>query len=186
MPRWDDTLISIETTVWDVLHTAADDLGASSRLCAFATNSQMGGPEVRQVVLRAADREARQVVIHTDASSTKMLELRADARASVLVWEAERQLQIRLKGMVEIALGSKVQDVWGALPETSLVNYGVTPAPGTPIPAFDAFERRPDPERLAVLTLHVAEIDAVVLAPDVHRRALFRRADDWSGQWLAP
>ncbi len=60
------------------------------------------------------------------------------------------------------------------------------PAPGTPIPASDAYQRLPDPARFAVLTLTIDQIDAVHLSGDYHRRGLFSRNDGWQGGWLAP
>lgn len=154
----------------------------------FATLASLGaqGPEARMVVLRRASPSLKQLVIYTDLASTKVTELRADPRASLHHWTASDRLQIRLRGLVEIATGPDVQPDWEALPDDQRPGYGVAPPPGSPIPEATDFERIPQADRFAKLTFQAEALDILHLGPDSHRRALFAQNRDWQGQWCVP
>ena len=185
MAQWFESRVGIWSACWRQLVTDAVLLKPNARTV-LATIGQDGAPEARIVVLRSADRQAGTVAVHTDTGSVKVTELQRDARASLHIWNEEAQLQMRLRGEVRIATGPEVSHLWARMPDPSRANYGVTPTPGTEIAQSDAYERHADPARLAQLTLHIAEMDVVHLSDDYHRRALYRRDDNWQGQWLAP
>ncbi len=138
------------------------------------------------MALRRADPVAGQVAVHTDVLSVKYTEIGAAPQVSVLVWDPVQQLQIRLNGAMTRASGAEVSADWQKVPQGSRGAYGVTPAPGTPIAASDAYDRLPEQARFAVLTCRVDAIDVVLLTEDHHRRARFLRDDGWQGAWLAP
>lgn len=184
MSDWSKTLTGLHERLWRLLADGAT--GQPAARAVLATLGPDGGPRARMVVLRGADRDAGGVSVHTDLASDKIAELRADPRAELQLWDSGLALQLRLRGEIRIQTGDPVFGTWRDLPDTTRLNYGVTPAPGTPIPAPDAYDRTPDRAKFAVLALRIDEIDAVHLAPDYHRRALFSRKTRWSGTWLAP
>ncbi|NCX08952.1 MAG: pyridoxamine 5'-phosphate oxidase, partial [Rhodobacteraceae bacterium] len=49
---------------------------------------------------------------------------------------------------------------------------------------FD-YEKPAEQARFAVLKGHVQQIEVLYLGTK-HQRALYKRIDDWSGQWLSP
>ena len=181
MNNWFETLDGTQAMVWDRLHVSARD----SALVAFATVSKDGLPEVRTVVLRDADRNARTLEIYTDLQSDKITSLQAHPHASVVLWDETTSLQIRLQAEVVILSGAAVRDRWMAVPDHSKISYGVTPAPGQVIPESTAYTKAPNAEVFAVLSCRVAHIDAVYLGR-IHRRAAFSQVGDWAGNWLAP
>ena len=185
MANWFETLNSLHSACWRQLTLQSVQMKPALQTV-LATLGTNGGPEARMVVLRGADRQAGTVDIHTDVTSVKITELRRDPRASIHLWNEADQLQIRLRGDISIASGSDSLRQWARVPDGSRSNYGVVPAPGSMIPASDAYSRAPDPAKFAVLALKVAAMDVVHLSDDFHRRALYTRADDWRGQWLAP
>jgi pyridoxamine 5'-phosphate oxidase len=131
--------------------------------------------------------EARGLIdIHTDSETAKVAQIRANPMVSIMVWRADMEMQIRLTGRAQILLGAAAASLWRDVPLGARPNYGVTPAPGSKIPAPGAFSREADSARFAVLRVSIEAIDAVILAQPQHRRAVFERADDWGGAWLAP
>ena len=182
---WAADLAALHTQIWTRLSRGVHDRHAAARHPTLATIGTDGLPQVRTVVLRAAEKSAATLDIHTDLHSAKVAELRADPRAALHVWDAALHLQIRIDAEVEILSGTDVTDIWDRVPEASRLAYGSTPAPGQPIEDALAYAKSPDPDAFAVLRLSVQAIDAVHLGPD-HRRARFIRDDDWAGQWLAP
>lgn len=138
------------------------------------------------VVLRAVDRTTATLVIHTDTLSAKVAELRADPHATILCWDPDLRLQIRLKAEIGIEAGNAASSDWQSLPETARRIYGGLPPPGLEIDAPLDMAEFPDPSRFAVMTCTVMLIDALHLGRNRHQRAVYRRRDNWAGRWVAP
>lgn len=182
---WATELETLLAQVWARLVRGVGDRHAPARHPAFATVAADGTPEVRTVVLRAADPVAGTLDVHTDLRSAKVAALRLNARAALHVWDGAAHLQTRLTASVEVLTGAAVAALWQRVPETSQAAYGTVPAPGTPIAAALDYAKSPDPAAFAVLRCRVLAIDALHLGPD-HRRARYDRADGWRGHWTAP
>lgn len=184
-PAWAVDLGELHAQVWTRLVRGVHDRHAPARHPTLATVRADGLPQARTVVLRAADREAATLDIHTDLHSAKVAELRENPWAALHVWDASAHLQTRIEAEVAILSGADVAGIWDRVPAPSRSAYGSTPAPGQPIPNALAHDKQPDPAAFAVLRLSVRAIDALHLGPR-HRRARFERGDGWAGQWLAP
>lgn len=172
--------------VWHQLARGVSDASAPARTLVLATSGAEGG-EARMVVLRGSDRAADLLLLHTDALSPKVAELRADPRATLLAWDPQGHLQIRMR--VTATVTSADPALWDALPETARRAYGGTPPPGTPMDAPGDWRAAPERHRMAEIACRIREIDVLHLAAPAHRRALFSRADGrrhWTGQWIAP
>lgn len=185
MSDWFETLDGLHDKLWQCLGRGVADGKSPARRPTFATVGTDGWPEARTVVLRHADREAALVEVHTDIHSDKIASLRHNPRGALHVWQQNLRLQIRLQADVEIRTGKEVAAIWADVPNPSRQSYGITPAPGTPIPQALDYVKDPDQATFAVLTCHIQKIDLVHLGDD-HRRATYARASGWAGQWLAP
>ena len=179
MSEWFETLDGTLAKVWETLSTAAQ----ARAQVAFATVDLTGAPEVRTVVMR--DAKAPVVEFYTDLQSDKIASLKANPKASILLWDPDLALQIRLTADVTIMSGDAVIDRWLAVPDHSKISYGITPPPGQPIPDSTAYTKKPDPKVFAVLSCEAIHVDAVHLG-EIHRRAAFSQDGDWRGKWLAP
>jgi hypothetical protein len=165
---------------WDILEAGPADRAAPARHIVLATTGETG-PEARLLVLRAADRRAGTLTLHTDAATAKARHLARDPRAALLVWDPGARLQIRLRARVALRPGTPAE--WRAVPDPGL--YGGAPPPGTPIPAPGAHAAAPDPSRFMILTATVEEVETLRLGTP-HARARFARSDGFAGTWLAP
>ena len=182
---WASDLSEIHAQVWARLLRGVRDRRAPTRHPTMATVTPDGRPQARTVVLRAADKQASRLEVHTDLYSTKVIELIATPFASLHVWDTTAHLQIRLDADVTILKGEEVAEIWTRVPEASRSSYGSSPAPGQPIPEALAYHKAPDPASFAVLQLSVQTIDALHLGQR-HRRARFERSANWEGVWLSP
>ncbi|MGJ8587347.1 MAG: pyridoxamine 5'-phosphate oxidase family protein [Yoonia sp.] len=185
MSDWFETTGGILDKLWGTLGRGVADAKHPARRPTFATISPDGWPEARTVVLRAADRSAGVVTVHTDLYSDKIKSLRASPRAALHIWDAKQDLQIRLQAEVTILSGAPTRAFWDKISDHAQQSYGVTPPPGQAIETALDYVKAPDPDTFAVLECHVTTIDAVHLGPD-HRRASFSRERHWQGQWLSP
>lgn len=182
---WAANLAELHEQVWARLTRGVHDRHAPARHPTLATVTPAGMPQARTVVLRAADKAACSLDIHTDLHSAKVTELRATPFAALHIWDSTAHLQLRAEAEVTILTGADVADIWARVPAPSRLAYGSTPAPGHPVAQALAYTKHPDPACFAVLRLHVVAMDVLHLGPD-HRRARFARADEWAGKWLAP
>ncbi len=186
MSEWWEDLDGLLEAAWAYFEAGANDPGAPARFLAFATAGQTGGAEARMVVLRGADRARAELIVHTDTLSAKVAELRADPRASLLMWDPGAKLQVRAKAEVGIDTGAVVSPDWDRIPHRARRVYGNEPEPGGVMHGPMALTVSPDPARFAVMTCRVTEIDVLHLGREVHHRALFRRRSGWAGKWIAP
>lgn len=163
--------------VWRHLSRGVSDRRHPARHPTLATLGP-DGPEQRTLVLRAADRDAARLELHTDMASPKVAQIRHDPRVALHVWVPKDKLQIRIRAQASVTPGDLA--LFARLPEDARRNYGGS-APG------GVLEDAPsdgDPARFAAIALKVRRIDALVLE-DPHRRAIFD-APDWQGRWVAP
>lgn len=170
---------------WHRLSRGVVDREAAARHLVFATVSPDGKPEARTVVLRAADRDAGTVEVHTDGGSDKVRSLQAHPLAQLQIWDESCQLQIRLSTRVDIQSGAAVAHKWSDVPDGSRMAYGASPNPGTPIDHAHAYTKLARQEWFTVLTCTIIEIELMQLV-EPHRRAVFARDAAWAGQWRVP
>lgn len=173
-------LETLWTHIWDRLDRGAAKSDDPFR---FVTLATMGadGPEARTVGLRAADRAAATVEVHSDLRTAKVRALRSDPRAQILLWDAQAQVQVRLSVMMTLIPADAER--WSRIPDVARLNYGTDPAPGTTVPRPEIVTRTPDVHRFIALSGKVGRVDVVSLAHDPHRRAQF---DGNAGRWVAP
>lgn len=171
------------TQVWQRLSRGVADRRSPARHPVLATVGVQGA-EARTVVLRGVNAEAGALTFHTDMASGKVAEIAAEPGGTVLIWDARAQLQTRLRVRLTVRAGTAEE--WAAVPAGAQRVYGGTPAPGADIEAPEDHDPAPDPARFAVVTAEVEVIETLHLGRDLHRRAVFRRADGFEGVWVAP
>lgn len=175
-------LDALAAHLWARLARGASDKDDPFRFTALATTGA-DGAEARMVGLRRADRAARAVEVHSDLRTAKVAALRRDPRGALLFWDAATQEQLRLSVRFDVLEGP--EDRWARVPGAARLNYGTDPAPGAAIDRPEALARTPEIARFAALPGTVLRMDAVSLAHDPHRRALFEGRGP-SGRWVAP
>ena len=182
---WAADLTTLYAQVWARLVRGVADRHAPARHPTLATVSPDGDPQVRTIVLRAANAPGATLQFHTDLRSAKVTALRRNPQAAVHIWDASAHLQTRITGDVRILVGDDVAAIWAKVPDASQQSYGTQPAPGLPINEALAYDKRATATNFAVLHFAVQVFDVLHLGPK-HRRARFERTDGWAGQWLAP
>ena len=182
---WASDLTELHAQIWARLVRGVGDRRAPTRHPTLATVTPDGRPQARTVVLRAADKHAGSLAVHTDLHASKVRDVRFAPRAALHVWDASAHLQIRLDAQVTILTGQDVAAIWAGMSEPSRRSYGTSPAPGQPIAGALDYHRAADPASFAVLSLSVQTIDVLHLGPN-HRRARFDRGTNWEGVWLCP
>lgn len=182
--------------------------GASNRRSAahcpvVATIASDGSPTQRVMILRAVDWEGRRLRFHTDPRSNKAEQLAAHSAASVLVYDPEPKIQLRLSGSAQLLSdGIEVDQAWDESTLFARRCYLAEKAPGSivdhPVSGLPSWvegrspseaEVSPARANFSILLFHFNRIEWLYLANAGHRRAQWQWdsvAGDWSGDWLVP
>ena len=192
-PSWYDDLEGTLAQAWRLVSRGAKDRRAEAHTPAVSTIGLDGAPQVRTVVLRAADPTARTATFHTDARSAKIEEIARDGRCSLLIYERSAKAQVRLQGRAVAHIDDAVaEEAWARTRPMSRICYHVTTAPGAALddsnaPAFDPAATNDGRDHFACVVLHVEEIEWLYLHYAGHRRAKFSWLEDgWQKTWLIP
>lgn len=193
-PFYDDLGLTL-ARAWDLIELGASDRRAAFHTPGLATVGLDGRPEVRTVVMRAADRASRTLRFHTDRRSAKYAEMERHPFVSLLFYDAGEKVQIRVSGAAHLhAGGSPVGDAaWaGSLP-MSRACYAQDVAPGAriavpiPSPAADLARPLEGLENFVAVVVDIRRVEWLFLFHSGHRRALYEWNDGGESRaWLAP
>lgn len=190
-------------TAWDLIEPGATKRSSSAHTPVVGTVNEHGEPELRILVLRAADRNTRLLRFHTDIRSTKIGEIDKSGSASVIMYDPEMKLQLRLSGGLSVATkGDDVDDAWIKSTTFARRCYMAENAPGmlsdkatSGLPLWIE-GKQPEENQLiearanfALLWFEVRSLELLYLANVGHRRAKWEWNDVaalWSGRWLVP
>jgi len=193
-------LDALSDTQWRHLRKAGDDPKHPFRNVVLSTIAPDGTPQSRYLILRAANADARTIELHTDIRSAKWGELANHPRISLLAYDAEARVQLRLTGTAIRHLpGTAVNDAaWGGLSTWARQTYcGGPPGVVTDWVERDEISGLPPTEsdvehgrdRFGVLTLHITAMDWFKHPRGDIRRAQFSYGEDGAlagAAWVAP
>lgn len=180
---------------WTRLETGASDRRSALHQAVVATVDPEGAPDARIMVLRLIDRENRLAQLHTDRRAAKLTHLAREPRASLLFYDPEIRMQLRLGGSATVHQDDPVAEAaWARSRRMSRICYAAEFPPGAAIDDpqaalghLAAADGEAGYENFAVLRVRVDRLEWLSLAAKGHRRARFSLAGSAPvGQWLAP
>lgn len=176
-----DDLAAIETAVWDELQRC---IGQRQHPWRSATLATVDGDaaDARVVVLREVQRDARQLLVYSDARAAKLAQLRAHPIGTIVCWSQALGWQLRLRVRLSADTeGLSVSSRWTRLKLTPAAqDYLSALPPGSALAAAQTTARA-SRSHFAVLTAEVLSLDWLELHAEGHRRARFA---DGRGVWL--
>ena len=150
-------------------------------------------PKIRMVVMRGTDAGRRTIDVQTDVRSSKVAELHRDPKASLLFWDADNRVQVRIDCLASLHLpGTTEADIsLASIPEVGRTKYRQVQGSGTTIadPADLALD--PDPtsaqRHFALIRLKVERIDWLQdKGKDSARAEILYDQSLSHARWLAP
>jgi hypothetical protein len=188
---------------WDLIEPGATKRASPAHTPVVGSVNEQGEPQLRVMVLRAADRSSRRLRFHTDIRSTKIVEIENCNSASVLMYDPDLKLQLRLSGYLSVASkGDDVDSAWETSTTFARRCYMAEYAPGSlSVEATSGLPlwiegKQPEEDQLgdaranfALLWFEVRSLQLLYLANVGHRRAKWDWDDatgKWSGRWLVP
>lgn len=190
-PTGPEDLFAAEDQAWRLLQRGVADRHAASRHPSLVTVDAEGRLQVRTVVLRRVEPEARVLGFHSDRRSQKVHALQALPSCAVHVYDSRRRLQLRVSGQAAVHLdGAAVDAEWQRLPPGSRDSYAVLAAPGSVVAhPTQGLERGDDAwarSQFCYITIAVQSIEALWLRPSGHLRAGFFYDPPAPSEWWVP
>ena len=197
-PAYYEDLTEIKNKIWLMLDNAIKDRGSSFRIPVFICGNQ-NDFDGRIVVLRKSDRSNNLIQYHSDIRSNKIFKLKTNKNASMLFYDKEEKIQVRLKIECVVNHNNDVtKESWSKTQHISRKCYLVDNGPGTESdtptsglkPELDNFEFTMEKseegyKNFTVIQCKVKSIEWLYLAAKGHRRAKFDLKTN-KDTWLVP
>ena len=197
-PAYYEDLIEIQNKYWSMLEDAVTNRSSPFRIPVFmcSNNDEIDG---RIVVLRKSDRENNLLQFHTDLRSPKVDILYNNNKASLLFYDKEKKIQLRVKVECKINNQNSVTEAsWKKTQHISRRCYLTDSPPGTisenptsgmisKLEDFDyTMEQSEDGyKNFTVIKCYIKSIEWLYLAAKGHRRVKFDIKNN-KEYWLVP
>jgi len=197
VPYYED-FTEIKKKIWSMLNNAVKDRSSQFRIPVFSCGDN-SNIESRIIVLRKSDESNNLLQFHSDIRSNKIEILKKNSKASLLFYDKELKIQVRLKVEAIINHNNDVaKKAWEKTQHISRKCYLVDSGPGTisdkPTsglkPELDNFEYTKEQseegyKNFTVIQCKIKSIEWLYLAAKGHRRARFDLENN-KKIWLVP
>ena len=197
-PAYYEDFIEIKKKIWSMLDDAVTNRSSQFRIPVFICGDQSDF-DGRIVVLRKSDQTNNMVQFHSDIRSDKIPKLKNNKNASMLFYDKEEKIQVRLKLECIINHNNEItKKSWSKTGQISRKCYLVDNGPGTESPdptsglspELDNFEFSMEQseegyKNFTVIQCKIKTIEWLYLAAKGHRRARFE-LDNNKEYWLVP
>ena len=197
-PAYYEDFKEIKKKIWSMLDDAVTNRSSQFRIPVFVCGDQSIF-DGRIVVLRKSDHSNNLVQFHSDIRSDKINKLKNNKNASMLFYDKEEKIQVRLKVECTINHNNEItKESWKKTGHISRKCYLVDNGPGTESstptsglkPELDNFEFTTEQseegyKNFTVIQCKIKSIEWLYLAAKGHRRARFE-LDNNKEYWLVP
>jgi pyridoxamine 5'-phosphate oxidase len=198
-PTYYENFAEIEKKIWSLLDDAIINRASPFRIPVFICGNQ-NDFDGRIVVLRKSDQSNKLLQFHSDIRSNKIEKLKNNNNASMLFYDKEEKIQVRIKVECAINYENEVtKQSWLKTGHMSRKCYLVSNGPGTEStiptsglkPELDNFEYTMEQSQegyknFTVIQCKIKSLEWLYLAAKGHRRARFEFSDYTKGYWLIP
>jgi Pyridoxamine-phosphate oxidase len=197
VPYYED-FTEIKKKIWSMLDNAVKDRSSSFRIPVFSCGID-GEVDSRIVVLRKSDQSNNLLQFHSDIRSDKINKLKTNPNASLLFYDKEEKIQLRVKVNCVINHDNEVtKQSWLKTAHVSRKCYLVDNGPGTEmdVPSsglnedieksgFTMEESEKGYKNFTVIQCNIESIEWLYLAAKGHRRIRFDLKNN-KNNWIVP
>ena len=198
-PTYYENFAEIEKKIWSLLDDAIINRASPFRIPVFICGNQ-NDFDGRIVVLRKSDQSNKLLQFHSDIRSNKIEKLKNNNNASMLFYDKEEKIQVRVKIKCTINHENEIaKQSWLKTGHMSRKCYLVDNGPGTESatptsglkPELDNFDftmkqSEEGYKNFTVIQCKIKSIEWLYLAAKGHRRAKLKYSDYTKGYWLIP
>ena len=185
-PAYYENFVEIEKKIWLMLNDAITNRSSPFRIPVFICGDQSDF-DGRIVVLRKSDQSNSLIQYHGDIRSGKITKLKKNKNASMLFYDKEEKIQVRLKVECTVNYNNEItKESWLKIGHMSRKCYLVDNGPGTDSPTptsglkaeLDNFEFTMEQseegyKNFTVIQCKIKSMEWLYLAAKGHRRAKF-------------
>ena len=197
-PAYYENFEEIQKKLWSMLDDAVINRSSPFRIPVFICADQ-NDVDGRIVVLRKSDKNNSLLQFHTDLRSQKVVILKKNKNASLIFYDKEEKIQLRVKVICEVNNQDPVsEESWKKTQHISRRCYLTDSAPGSvsenptsgmisKLEDFDYTMEQSEKgyENFTVIKCNIKSIEWLYLAAKGHRRALFDLENN-KKNWLVP
>ena len=197
-PAYYENLEEIQKKLWSMLDDAVVNRNSPFRIPVFICADQ-NDVDGRIVVLRKSDKENNILQFHTDLRSPKVDILKKNNNASLVFYDTEEKIQLRVKVTCKINNKNSLSEKsWKKTQHISRRCYLTDDAPSSvsdkptsgmisKLEDFDYTMEQSEKgyENFAVIKCNIKSIEWLYLAAKGHRRAIFDFENN-KNSWLVP
>ena len=197
-PAYYEDFIEIKKKIWLMLDDAVKNRASQFRIPIFICGND-NNIDGRIVVLRKSDQSNNLVQFHSDIRSDKIEILKKNPNASMLFYDKDEKIQVRLKVNCVINHKNEITKTsWDKTQHISRKCYLVDKGPGTESdvptsglkPELDNFDYTKEQseegyKNFTVIQCKIKSIEWLYLAAKGHRRARFD-LENSKDSWLVP
>ena len=197
-PAYYENLDEIQKKLWSMLDDAVVNRSSPFRIPVFICANQ-NDIDGRIVVLRKSDKENNVLQFHTDFRSPKVNILKKNNNASLVFYDKEEKIQLRVKVTCEINNNNPLaEESWKKTQHISRRCYLTDSGPGTvsenptsgmisKLEDFDYTMEQSEKgyKNFTVIKCKIKSIEWLYLAAKGHRRAIFD-FENKKNNWLVP
>ena len=197
-PAYYEDFKEIKKKIWSMLDDAVTNRSSQFRIPVFICGDQ-SDIDGRIVVLRKSDQSKNLLQFHSDIRSDKIPKLKNNKKASMLFYDKEEKIQVRLKVECTINHDNEItKESWSKTGHISRKCYLVDNGPGTESPTptsglkpeLDNFEFTMEQseegyKNFTVIQCKIKSMEWLYLAAKGHRRARFNIENN-KEKWLVP
>jgi pyridoxamine 5'-phosphate oxidase len=197
-PAYYENFVEIKNKIWSMLDDAVSNRSSQFRIPTFICGDQSDF-DGRIVVLRKSDKKNNMIQFHSDIRSDKIKKLKKNSKASMLFYDKEEKIQIRLKVECTVNYDNDItKESWLKTGHMSRKCYLVDSGPGTESNSptsglkteLDNFEFTMEQSEVGyknftVIQCKIKIIEWLYLAAKGHRRAKFDLESN-KDNWLVP
>ena len=198
LPAYYQNLEEIQIKLWSMLNDAVINRSSSFRIPVFICADQ-NDVDGRIVVLRKSDKSNNVLQFHTDFRSPKVNILKKNNNASLVFYDKEEKIQLRVKVTCEINNNNPLaEESWKKTQHISRRCYLTDSGPGTvsenptsgmisKLEDFDYTMEQSEKgyKNFTVIKCKIKSIEWLYLAAKGHRRANFD-IENKNQKWLVP
>ena len=197
-----DDLAGVLERSWRLLEQSIDNPTSPVRTPVLISVSADGLAQGRTVVLRAFNRQQRQLKIYTDVRSEKVAQLRTQPVCTLVAYQPNPMIQLRLKTNAVVNHNNEItREAWAVMPGPNRCNYLTDPNPGSisvkatdgrPVINAESVPTNDENEiaysHFSVIVFAINELEWLYLPRRGHRRAQFiwDRTNSLQSNWLIP
>lgn len=169
------------------LHNGVKDPRHPFHFFTFGTVGLERTPRLRTVVLRDVT-ENLNLVFYTDQRSKKVLHMTENNRVSLLFYNQEKLLQLKIEGLAKVQSDEgTLKKHWATVPAKNRRDYTKTVAPGSTISQPEAIEHLTDKNFFCLVEVEPFKIEYLkIQAPDHLRIRFSREGELWKSDYLVP